>query len=220
MADFKKFVPHVLQWEGLYGNHSWDPGGCTMRGITIGTWKEFGKAPDKNSDGTVNCEDVKLISEGDAITIYEDKFWKRLNAHQINNQQIAEMIADWFITSGWYAVQKTQEALRDSGGKNIVVTSQKFSLNDNDIKALNSLPQQKLYEAIRAKRLAFYEGIGNATAIQGWRNRVNSMQRTTSNSIGKNKKIAIVFVLLIVFAVLLYVFRKDIIAFYKGLLNK
>jgi lysozyme family protein len=219
MANFEKFIPHILKWEGLYGDYTWDPGGCTMRGITLATWKEYGgRNRDKNSDGIVDCEDVKLITKEDAISVYKPIFWLRLKADKIKNQEIAEMISDWFITSGWYAVNGTQKVLASLGAKNIQISSQVFSLSDADIKAINSLPQQKLYDALKQQRLQFYRNINNPTAIQGWTNRVNDFPLKVYSSI--NTKIYITLAIIAILAVLVYFYRKEILEFYKTQFQK
>lgn len=62
MADSSKLVPFILSWEtDKYTNNKKDKGGPTKYGITLATWRKVGY--DKNGDGVLNEEDVKLLTE-------------------------------------------------------------------------------------------------------------------------------------------------------------
>lgn len=64
MADSSKLVPFILSWEtDKYTNNKNDRGGATKFGITLATWRKVGY--DKNGDGVLNEEDVKLLTEED-----------------------------------------------------------------------------------------------------------------------------------------------------------
>ena len=64
MADSKKLVPFILSWEtDKYTNNKNDRGGATKYGITLATWRRVGY--DKNGDGVLNEEDVKLLTKDD-----------------------------------------------------------------------------------------------------------------------------------------------------------
>ena len=43
MADFKVYAPKLLQLEGGYSNHTEDKGSHTMMGVTLATYRAYGR---------------------------------------------------------------------------------------------------------------------------------------------------------------------------------
>jgi lysozyme family protein len=177
MADFEKFIPHVLKWEGGYGDYKEDPGGCTNRGITIDTWRRFGY--DKTGDGVITCEDVALITEADAKAIYKKWFWEANGGHLIHNQKVAEIIIDWVVNSGaGIAIVRVQRIL-NSMGNNLVTDG---IAGIKTITAINKANQSELYKKIWQERERFYRNLVLARPqmkifLQGWLNRLNSFPK-------------------------------------------
>ena len=61
MAKSEILSEFVLSWESSkYTNRKSDRGNATKYGITLATWKKVGY--DKNGDGVINAEDVKLLT--------------------------------------------------------------------------------------------------------------------------------------------------------------
>jgi len=60
MAKLENLSPLILKWEGGYVNNPADLGGATNKGVTLSTWKQQGY--DKNGDGVIDVEDLKLIN--------------------------------------------------------------------------------------------------------------------------------------------------------------
>jgi len=82
MADINKLVPVIFKWEGGWADKKNDRGGKTNMGVTLATWKAVGY--DKNGDGIIDAEDLKLLTRQDVV----DHYWNRWQADQINNQSI------------------------------------------------------------------------------------------------------------------------------------
>ena len=64
MAKMQILAPWILEQEGGYVNDPDDRGGATNKGVTIATWRANGY--DKNGDGRIDENDIKLISVEDA----------------------------------------------------------------------------------------------------------------------------------------------------------
>lgn len=177
MANFDLFFPHVEKWEGGYGDYKEDPGGCTNRGITIGTWKRFGY--DKNGDGIITCEDVKLITREDAKKIYKKWFWEANGGDLIHNQKLAEIIIDWCVNSGaGIAIVRVQRILNELGA-NLVTDG---IVGSRTILAINQANTKELYKRIWQAREQFYKDITARNPnfkifLQGWLNRLNSFPK-------------------------------------------
>ena len=98
MAKFEPLAKFILSYEGGYVNDPHDLGGATNRGVTIATWKAQGY--DKNGDGRIDVEDLKLISVEDAVGIMRKNYWNRWKADGIEDQSLANALVDWTWASG------------------------------------------------------------------------------------------------------------------------
>jgi len=100
-ADVKNLAPIVVKWEAGYVNDPIDKGGATNMGITLGTWKHLGY--DKNGDGKIDKNDIKLLTEKD-FEIVLKKYWDKWKADEIINQSIANILVDWYWGSGKWGI--------------------------------------------------------------------------------------------------------------------
>ena len=127
MADYKKLKPIILKWEGGWANDPADSGGCTMKGITIGTFRAyFGR--------TKTCNDLKKLTDNQWDTVFINGYWNKWLADKINNQSIANLLVDWFWTSGKYGIKYPQQVLG--------VTADGV-VGPKTIAAINDYPNQK-----------------------------------------------------------------------------
>lgn len=172
MADVKKFEPFVLQREGgaKYTNSKIDRGGATKYGITIATWRTVGY--DKNGDGKIDENDVKLITEEDFKKVLKKNFWDKWKADQIKNQKVAEILVDWLWASGKWGIIKPQQLLGVKADG--IVGKQTLA-------AVNGYPNQRqLFDIIKNARKAFIDKVIKNDPRQiahkkGWLNRINSI---------------------------------------------
>lgn len=181
MADFKKLFPKVLDSEGRsYENVPGDAGGPTKMGIIIAEWKV--KGYDKNKDGKIDENDLKLINEEDAYKIYKADYWDTIQGDGINNQVIAEYICDWGINCGIkLAAKKTQTIL------GLVADGQ---FGPKTLAAVNAANQKDLFNKLVESRTAYYKAIvannpSQNKFLKGWLNRTNSFlfKDTSSDNI-------------------------------------
>ena len=73
-------------------------GGPTKFGVILSTWKQY--AYDKDKDGDIDAEDIRMLNEDDARYIAKKVFWDFFQADFILNQSIAEFFVDWGYNSG------------------------------------------------------------------------------------------------------------------------
>ena len=173
MAEVKKFEPFVLRWEGgsKYTNKKSDRGGATKYGITIATWRTVGY--DKNGDGKIDENDVKLITEEDFKKVLKKNFWDKWKADQIKNQKVAEILVDWLWASGKWGIIKPQQLL---GVKADGIVGAKT------LAAVNNYPNQRqLFDIIKNARKAFIDKVIKNDPRQiahkkGWLNRINDLK--------------------------------------------
>lgn len=168
MADIKILAPFILSWEGGFANHPNDRGGATNRGVTIATWKRQGW--DKDDDGDIDVDDLKLITPDDATYIMKKNFWDRCNADNITDQSIANLLVDMAWGSGAVtAIKKVQRCL---------------GLVDDGIvgrKTIAALQGKDVFDKLHTMREKWFNGIvaNNPTQkvfLRGWLRRLNSIQ--------------------------------------------
>lgn len=165
MAEAKLMVPFIKKWEGGWANDPDDVGGCTMSGVTIGTFqKYFGK--DKT------CYDLRQLTEGEWLYIFKNGFWDKMKADQIENQSIAQLCVDMCWGSGSYwAIRKMQRAIgvKDDG-----------IIGPKTLAALNKEPHKEVFDKIWNMRYAWLCNIAkkgnNKKFLKGWLNRLNDIK--------------------------------------------
>ena len=164
MADYKKLKPIILRWEGNWANDPADSGGCTMRGVTIGTFRKYYRK-------TKTCSDLRKLTDAQWDHIFVHGYWDKWKASTINNQSIANLLVDWFWTSGVYGIKYPQRVLgvKDDG-----------IVGPKTIAAINNYPNQReLFQKLWNRRKKHFESIGkgtNAKFLRGWLNRLASFK--------------------------------------------
>lgn len=160
MADSKILQPFILSWEGGFGNHPQDPGGATMKGVTLATFQSvYGK--------NKTVQDLKNITDEQWHYIFKTLFWDKWKADRIGSQSIANLVVDWTYNSGSHGITKVQELL---GVKVDGIVGEK-TLN-----ALNSQDRLVLFDKIWKRREQFYKSLKTfPTFGRGWMNRLNGI---------------------------------------------
>ena len=171
MANHELYFKKCLKWEGGYGNIVGDSGGATKYGVTIATWKMLADDPDKNGDGIVDAEDMKLLTLDDAIAINK-KFWDKIQGDKIMNQSVAMAIADFLWNSGGVAVRKVQR---------ILGLEPDGIFGKNTLDAVNASDPEELHAKITDARRNYFYAIVRAKPVtqkflKGWLNRLNDFK--------------------------------------------
>ena len=186
MADSSKLVPFILSKEGGYVNDKDDSGGPTNFGITLATWRKVGY--DKNDDGVINKEDIKLLTEDDFHRVFKKNYWDACKADQIKDQSVANLLVDFAYNSGVARVSKFIQKI-------VGVTADGI-IGNKTINAINNYPRghRQLFATLRQRRINYLNGIVIANPTQkkfynGWMNRVNAIGYGTLTYKGKEHSV-------------------------------
>lgn len=169
MADFKKLIPHILKWEGGFGNDPADLGGATYRGVTLATYEAYCR---KKGYPRPTVERLKNMPMSQWEEIFKTMFWDRWHGDDIKSQSVADMLVDWLWCSGVYAIKIPQKMLG--------VTIDGI-VGPKTIEAVNRRNQRELFDDLKKERAAYLERIcvsrpANRKFLKGWLNRLNSLK--------------------------------------------
>lgn len=170
MAKIDILWPFILSWEGGFANIPGDRGGATKYGVTISTWKAQGY--DKDGDGDIDVDDLKLITPEDAKRMCRLNFWNRWKADEIKDQSIANMLVDWVWASGKYGITIPQQLLGVKAD-GIVGPKTLAALNKQDARSFF----YKLWQ--RRKKYIIAICVNNPSQnkfLNGWLNRLQGIQ--------------------------------------------
>ncbi len=170
MADIKPYFPKLLPDEAGYVKDPIDRGGATNMGVTLNTWRAMGY--DKDGDGDIDENDIKLLTPDDAMMVLKVGFWDRWRADSIVNQSVAETLVEWVWGSGKWGIIIPQRILA-------VVDDGRVGVRT--IAAVNQANQKWLHEKIRLAKLQYISDLIKAHPEQerfknGWVRRINEYQ--------------------------------------------
>ena len=170
-ADYRKYVPFVLRWEGGVSNNAADRGGLTYKGITYTTYNALCKIvlkKEPNREHFLNLTDEE-------VGLFVKHYWdKSTNNNQIKSQKIAEAITSWFWGSGRLGLIWYQQMLNKEFNCKLVVNG---IIDNASIAAINSIDADDLFRmSIKYRRERFYTIVNNNPSqrifLNGWLNRL------------------------------------------------
>jgi len=164
MADFKKLIPFIQQWEGGFVNDPLDKGGATNMGVTIATFRQF-----FGQERTI--DNLKAITVEQWDYIFKVGYWNRWKADEIKNQSVANILVDWLWLSGAWGIKIPQRILGvvDDG-----------IVGPKTLTALNASSPKELFDKIKEARVQYINDIivktpTNERFRKGWMNRLNAI---------------------------------------------
>lgn len=165
MAEFHRFAPLLHSLEKGVADYKEDKGGFTVDGVTLSTFRRYygeGKTRD----------DLLAMTAGQWAFIMKSGYWDKAKADQIDNQKIAEIIADWCVNSGTARIRDVQAIL---GVKPDGV------VGPITLKAINGSDPAELYRRLMNARVGFFEKIvvrdpKQKKFLTGWMNRLKRLE--------------------------------------------
>lgn len=164
MASAEAMIPFIRKWEGGYSDHPYDKGGCTMAGITIGTYRKYYGA-------NKTCNDLRFITRAEWLHIFKTGYWDKFKADSIENQSIAQLCVDMAWGSGPVTAIKKVQATLGLKADGIV--------GPKTLAALNAPDREKTFSTLWNMRKAWLERIArngnNKVFLRGWLRRLNDI---------------------------------------------
>ena len=161
-ADFAACLPVVLKHEGGWADHPSDPGGATMKGITIGTFRDWRGA-------TVTKDELRRITDAEVTAIYRQKYWDRLRCGALP-PGLDLAVFDFGVNSG---PKRAAQFLQ-----RIVGVAADGIIGPVTLRAVWKHEGADLADALCDRRMTFLQGLKTwPTFGKGWRRRVSDVRQ-------------------------------------------
>ncbi|MBL0719788.1 peptidoglycan-binding protein [Piscinibacter sp. Jin2] len=170
--NFSTALQHTLQHEGGWANHPRDPGGATMKGVTLRTFRRhFGEQR--------SAEELRNITPKQLETIYRSGYWDLCHCDQLP-AGLDFVVFDAAVNSGpGHSARWLQRAVGAAVDGRIGATTLE--------KAAATPPEPAIDGACDA-RLSFLRGLGTwADFGKGWGRRVAEVRLTALSLAGVDR---------------------------------
>lgn len=159
--NFERALNLVLIHEGGWADHPKDPGGATMKGVTLATFRQFVKP-----NGTK--ADLRNITDQQLATVYRKHYWDAVKADQLPNG-LDYAVFDYAVNSGPTRAVKHLQA--------VLGLRQDGIIGPATLAAVNRQPAVDVIQALCAKRMTFLRSLKTwSTFGRGWERRVTGVR--------------------------------------------
>ncbi|MBV1877182.1 MAG: glycoside hydrolase family 108 protein [Pseudomonadales bacterium] len=160
-ANFITSLTQVLRHEGGWADHPKDPGGATMKGVTLATFRRhFGQSMTK--------EDLRNITNDELGVIYRVGYWSKCHCHELP-AGIDYAVFDAAVNSGPGRSARWLQSAID--------TTVDGRIGPNTLAKANSKDPIAIIKEMCADRLTFLRQLGTwRTFGRGWERRVTGVQ--------------------------------------------
>ncbi|MGD0960055.1 MAG: glycosyl hydrolase 108 family protein [Methylomonas sp.] len=172
MANFERFFPTLLRFEGGFVNDPDDPGGASNKGVT---WRTFQKYAAPLLGVQPTLENLEKLSADQAALIYKLAYWDAVKGDDIDDQNLADIVFDFYVNAGNHAGILFQRILNSMGER----LAEDGQIGAETLAALNKYDQAAVYKTYKQGRIAYYRNLAELHPLlqkylTGWLRRVNS----------------------------------------------
>ena len=155
--NFASSLAHVLKHEGGWADHPRDPGGATMKGVTLATYSDWlGRQATK--------DELRAISDEHLRTIYKARFWDAVGGDELPSG-VDYVVFDMAVNSGPGRAARMLQAA--------VGATPDGSIGPKTLAAVQAQDPAALIAAFQRSRQNFLEALPTFDAFgKGWTRRV------------------------------------------------
>jgi lysozyme family protein len=160
--NFARALSLVLKSEGGWSDIAADPGGATMKGVTIATFRRY-----VDPQGTK--DDLRHITDAQLAKVYREQYWNAVGGDQLLDG-VDYAVFDFAVNSGpGRAARYLQQ---------IVGVAPDGAIGPATIEAVGKMPVGVVINKLCDARLSFLKGLGTwGTFGKGWSSRVASVRK-------------------------------------------
>jgi lysozyme family protein len=171
--NFPAALAATLVYEGGWSDHPKDPGGATMKGITLERYRAWERNP------AVTKAQLRNISDEKVKAIYKAGYWDLVLGDELPGG-LDFVMFDWAVNSG---SARAVKALQRSLGIRVDGVMGPMALAA--VRALNSNQVEDLIEDICNRRVAFIRSLSTySTFGKGWELRIKSVRAKARGMMG------------------------------------
>lgn len=167
--NFPQALRMVLQHEGLWSDDPRDPGGATMKGVTLATFSKYLGRP-------ASKDELKGISDEQLEEIYRSLYWDRVAGSKLPHG-VDLAVFDMAVNAGpGRAIKLLQE---------IVGSTPDGAVGPQTLAAVEKNNPLTLIRQYSESRRAFYKGLPIYTTFgKGWLRRVDEVESEALKTAG------------------------------------
>jgi|GEM_PF-530092 len=162
--NFAKSLSLVLAHEGEWSDHPKDPGGATMKGVTLATFRSFVKP-------NATKEDLRKITAEQIATVYRRHYWDATLGAKLPDG-VDYAVLDFAVSSGPARAAKHLQA--------VVGVAEDGKIGPATLSAIAAMPAHRIINDLCDRRLKFLKGIkkGEQWKVfgKGWNRRVEGVR--------------------------------------------
>jgi len=167
--NYQTALTNVLKSEGLWSDNPADPGGATMKGITLVVYRNWKRNPHLTKD------DLKNISDQDVYDLYKQLYWDKVHGDDLP-AGIDYAVFDSAVNMG---VGRASKLIQEAAG----VTADGV-LGPASLSAIQKADQKELIEKFSALKESFYRSLKTFDTFgKGWLNRVAEVKTNAENMV-------------------------------------
>lgn len=159
-GNFSAVLPVTLKYEGLWSDHAADPGGATMKGVTLAVYRKYRPGASK--------ADLRAISETEVEMIYRDGYWKPIKGDDLP-YGVDLATFDFGVNSG---VSRASKYLQ-----RVVGVDQDGKIGSGTLSAVRSASGKEVIQGLCGSRLSFVRALGTFKVFgKGWSRRIADVE--------------------------------------------
>ncbi|ESZ37389.1 glycosyl hydrolase 108 family protein [Mesorhizobium sp. L2C067A000] len=159
--NFARALSLVLKSEGLWSDNPADPGGATMKGVTLANFRRYVKADATKAD-------LRKISDDQVATVYRRFYWDAVAGAQLPGG-VDYALFDYAVNSGPGRAAKCLQA--------VVGAKQDGKIGPDTLVKLKGMMRATVVDEVCDQRMAFLKRLPTwKTFGKGWSSRVSSVR--------------------------------------------
>ena len=157
-SNFDTALKNVLESEGGWSDIPYDPGGATMKGITLSVYQTWKRNPH------ITKEQLRVIPDEDVYNLYKELYWDKIHGDDLPSG-IDYIVFDSSVNMG---VGRAIKLIQEAAG-----VASDGVLGSQSLAAIKAADPKQLIEKFSQLKEEFYKSLKTFPVFgKGWLNRV------------------------------------------------